>query len=231
MTRCSPLLVVTALLAITACGSDQPSEPPEPPKPSGPSLQILAGNNLTDTISTAPSQGLVVQVLGKDGVAEAGVEVRFEAPPVSKMFVATVGQTGVSTVASATTDAAGRATIRVQLSTRAGPGWVAIKVPLYGLADTARFTVLPGAAVSVKLSPKDTAVTIGRSFTMRGPTVDRVGNAREDPATYEVVGDEIRLEPGNKITGVAYGLARVRVRAAIRSVAGSDSGTVVVVPA
>ena len=197
----------------------------------GARLAIIAGANVTDTVTTIPTQGLVVRLRRPDGSADAGVEVRFEAPTQSRMLVSGVSQTAFGTLATATTDAAGRATVRVQLGSRAGDGWIGVNVPLYALTDTARYTVLPGAAVRVLLSPRDTALSPGGSFTYRGSTVDRFNNARNDAATFEVAtGTSVRVTGAGLVTAQGFGISRVRVRATVGSTAVTDSGAVSVVP-
>ena len=199
--------------ALLACDDDGGTSPQ-----TGPALRIVAGAGITDTISAIPAQGLVVQVLDEDGRPEPGVDVRFEVPldPVApyppRMAVASVGATWFDVVASDTMDSNGRAVARVQLGERAGPAGVVISVPLYGLVDTAEYTVLPGNPAGVMLSPKDTALAPGAGFTYRGPTWDRVGNPRQDPATWEVSGSAVSVDRSGRVTALSPGIAVVRVR-------------------
>ncbi|HET9983307.1 MAG TPA: hypothetical protein VFQ38_06960 [Longimicrobiales bacterium] len=225
--------LVTLLFAwaLVACGSEGPAGP------RGPQLRVIAGAGGTDTIESAPAQGLVVQVLGESGRPEAGVEVRFEAPVIdvggrpARMSVSSVASPGFGSVAGATTDAEGRATVRVRYGTVAGGAPIVVMVPLYSLVDTARYTILPGAPVRVALSPRDTALAEGAGFTYRGSTVDRAGNARPDPGTFEAVGTAVSVTADGKVTAVRPGGAYVRLRAAIGTTTVVDSGLVTVVPA
>src|SRR5687768_5977310 len=194
------------------------------------SFRILAGANVTDTISTTPTQGLVIEVLNARGDPDPGVEVRFEAPSPSRMSVSGGNQSGFAAVASAITDASGRATIRYQFTTRAGDGWIAVFVPLYNLNDTARFTILPGAAVRVAFTPKDTAVAPGASFSYQASAVDRASNPRVEQVTFEATGTAVRVTPGGVVTTQSLGISRVRARAPVGSTVVVDSGTVAVVP-
>jgi hypothetical protein len=196
----------------------------------GPSLRILAGSNVTDTITFAPAQGLVVQVRGEGGRPEADVQVRFESTSDSNMAVASIAQASWTMVVGATTDVNGRATIRVRLGSRAGPGWVAISVPLFGLTDSARYVIQPGSPVRVVLSPKDTTIALGTNFMYRGTVADRAGNPLLDPAVFEAAGSAVSMTSSGTTTAVAYGIAKVRVRASIGQTSVSDSGTVAVVP-
>src|SRR5690606_17678883 len=217
--------------ALAACKDDGGTSPQ-----TGPALRILAGAGITDTISTAPVQGLVVQVLGEDGRPDAGVDVRFEVLPdpempfVQRMQVGAVAEPTFGPVAGATTDADGRATVRVRLGERAGPAGVLVSVPLHSLVDTAEYTVPPGNAVDAMLAPRDTALVPGASFTYRGSTRDRAGNPRQDPATWEVFGTAVSVDQTGRVTALAAGIAVVRLRATIGGVALVDSGTVSVVP-
>jgi hypothetical protein len=193
-------------------------------------IGIVAGANVTDTISAIQTQGLVVQLRRPDGSPDVGVEVRFEAPAQSRMLVSGVGQASFDTLATATTDAAGRATVRVQMGTRAGAGWVAVLVPLIALRDTARYTIVPGNATRVALSPRDTAVLPGVSFTYRGSTVDRAGNARPDPATFTTTGSSVRVTTAGRVTVQGFGISRIHVRATVGTNTATDSGVITVLP-
>jgi len=217
--------------AIAACKDDGGTSPQ-----TGPALRIIAGAGIADTISAVPVQGLVVQVMGEDGQPAAGVEVRFEVPAdpeppfLPRMQVGAVGAATFGTVAGATTHADGRATVRVRLGERAGPASVVISVPLYGLTDTAEYTVLPGNAVGTMLAPKDTALPVGAGFTYRGSTRDRAGNPRKDPAAWEVTGSAVTVDQTGRVTTSSPGIAVVWMRAMLDGVEHADSGTVSVVP-
>jgi hypothetical protein len=173
----------------------------------------------------------VVQVIGENGRPDAGVEVRFDASSQnSLMRVVGVGQAQPGVVAGATTDGNGRATSLVRFGTRAGAGFIVVSAPLYNLVDTACYTVQPGAAVRVTLSPRDTAVVRGTTFRYRGSTVDRAGNARTDPATYESTRANVVINSTGDATAAEYGIAFVKVRVQIGSTTSVDSGRVAVVP-
>jgi hypothetical protein len=219
------LLVLIAVALTTACGGDDPTG-----SNSGPRLRITAGANSTDTISSMPTQGLVVEVRDATGKPAAGVEVRFESNDTGGMFVSGVAESSWHYVSGATTDANGRAAVRVLYGLRAGSAWIATSVPLYNLADTARYTIQPGAAAEVELSPKDTAITAGATFTYRGAVVDRAGNARPDAAMYEAVGTAITVSSTGKVSAVGFGNATVIARVIANGLSGVDSGTVAVVP-
>ncbi|MGH7469947.1 MAG: hypothetical protein ACRENP_18515 [Longimicrobiales bacterium] len=197
----------------------------------GPSLRILAGADVADTISAAPSQGLVVQVRDVNGQTEAGVEVRFDASAAaSLMRVSRVGDAFPSSTTAATTDANGRATVLIRFGERTGAGFIVLAVPLYDLTDTAHYTVRPGAPVRIALSPRDTALPVGATFRYRGSTVDRAGNARTDAATFESTHSAVTVDNNGNVAAVRVGSAIIRVRATIGPSTAIDSGSIAVVP-
>jgi Tol biopolymer transport system component len=104
---------------------------------------------------------------------------------------------------------------------------VLIAVPVLGYADTASFTILPGNAASVTITPADTLLGIGKTVTLRGSTVDRAGNARPaDTLVYSVKYGGVTVA-GNVVSTTAAGLASVvGTRGAL-----SDSALFSVVPA
>jgi WD40 repeat protein len=212
------------LMIVSACSRDGTSL-------EGASLRILAGANLTDTIGAQPTQGLAVQVRGASGSPERGVDVRFDATSTtSLMGVGTVGQSSPGTVAAATTDANGRAVVLVRFGNRSGAGFIAVSVPLFALTDTARYTVQPGAAVRISISPRDTVLSRGEGFRYRGSTVDRANNPRPDAATYESTGSAVTVDNSGNVTAREEGAVRIRVRASIGTASVVDSGNVTVVP-
>ncbi len=146
------------------------------------------------------------------------------------MQVQNVSQPGFGLVAGAATDANGRAVVRVRFGSRTGPGRIAVSVPLYNLTDTAAYTILAGAPVRVQLTPRDTAIVVGASFRYRGSTVDRLGNPRQDPTTYEASSTVLTVDGSGNVTGRDFGAAHVRVRATIAGITAADSGRVAVVP-
>jgi hypothetical protein len=52
------------------------------------------------------------------------------------MLVSEVGGESYTPLVIALTDAAGRATVRIQLSRTTGDAWIAVTVPLLGVADS-----------------------------------------------------------------------------------------------
>jgi Tol biopolymer transport system component len=216
---------VLAAAALAACSSTEPSR-------RAPSLQIVAGANVTDTIQSALAQALVVEVRDSTGgFATPGTVVRFEGiydpnAPVWAM-VGGLASTFFSSFASATTGEDGRAAVLVRLGNGAGTARIVVSVPVLGLADTARYTVTPGAAARVVVTPNDTTVAVGKSYTLSGGVEDRVGNPRTDPVIWTVGGPGATVSSAGVVTAGAPG--RYTITATV-SALGTGSATVSVVP-
>jgi hypothetical protein len=230
--RRSHLFLVALLLA--ACDGG-PTESRNPPVPG---ITPIQGHDLTDTVDARPVSALTVQVLtGKPAVAAANVVVRFESGEVltpgpgncsagcstPSMRVSGLTDTLFRTVATATTNAEGKASVRTAFGTVAGPGSIIVTVPELGMQDTVRYTVQPGAGTRVRLMPQDTVIYIGTSFTARPAALDRYGNAR--PEVPGLSGPGLGID-GRTVTGSAYGAYRLRASMAL----GADSIAVTVMP-
>jgi hypothetical protein len=206
---------VAAVAAIVASACDGG---PSGPQTVAPGITVLSGAATPDTILTVRAEPLVVQVADSAGRARAGVVVRFDAVPSSGSTATAVSVTAApdaqpfGTFATTTTDARGRAEVRVRFETLAGTHPLAISVPELGLRDTARFTVTPGAAVRVVAAPADSAVYAGRGYTLRAAAADRFHNPRTDAVTYEVARGPVTVS-GATVTGAATGRAAVVARA------------------
>lgn len=233
-TRRTPASLGFIVLFALSCGRS----PDGPPPAAGPALKITAGAGVSDTISASLGQALVVQVQGQTGQPESGVAVVFDAPPTPCAYYQTCSGTllgpardgSLGSRAAAATDAQGRAAVYVRMGTWAGPVSVKITVPLYGLADSAAFTVLPGAAVGVGVSPRDTALDLGATFGLRAGLVDRAGNVRSEPVTFEATSPAVQVSGSGSVSAVAVGRAYVRVRGAVGGVTRTDSAGITVAP-
>jgi Tol biopolymer transport system component len=219
--------------AVAACGGDSPSGSSGG---SGPKLQIVAGDQVTDTIDARPAQGLVVQVTGRDGKPARGVVVEFASTLVGpdayrtpSVWLSPQGSNEASNITSATTDSEGRAAVKVQLGSRAGPGAVAIAVQTLGLLEGAHYTVLPGAPWAVNATPGDTTLYVGRNALLRATVMDRAENPRTDPVTFTVASGPVTLSGATAtITGIGRGVVVARVGAVADTsyVSGVPEGTV-----
>jgi Tol biopolymer transport system component len=176
-------LLIAAIFVVTSCGDSSG------PRGGRPGLSFVSGYNLTDTISAKPIIALVVEVRDAQGaIVPQGTVVRFSPVPTpyfqSEMMVAELTSTSYNNFATGETDGAGRAAVLVQMGPIAGPARIAVSVPALGVQDTARYTVLPGQPSAILLTPVDTAIYVGSSYTIRGGVVDRWNNARTDPVVY-----------------------------------------------
>lgn len=198
--RAAAFLVVSTLSPIAACDKD----PSGPGAKSEPGIEIAAGASITDTIQATPAQALNIRVVDQDGRPASGLVVRFESIMVGTQYnqaptvwVGPIASNAFGYFFADTTDASGRASVRVRLGTRAGPGGVIVSVPTLGFQDTATYTIEPGAAARLVSAPKDTTILAGRSFNLRGSVVDRHGNARADAVTYRVSSGPLSLISGS----------------------------------
>ena len=184
-------------------------------------MHAVAGAGVTDTVDAQPVQALVVEVRGENGGLARGVLVRFEptrhaeghpyyAEPTVNVCPITALECAISSglLATETTDANGRAKVTVRMGRFAGKGVVRLIVPELGLADSATFTITPGAPANVRALDADPGLDIGGTATMRGRIVDRYENARTEVPT-------ITAGPGSAIT----------LDASTGTVTGRDMGT------
>ncbi len=212
-------LAVAAVLS--ACdGGDPTGTPPAP------GIRAVSGPPAADTVGATPSQSVVVEVRGEAGRAAPGVMVRFQAAEVLApvhcravisscgklpgILVANSGDGAFAAVGSATTDAEGRAAVRVRFGTVAGEGKLVVTAPELGLQDTLRFTVRAGSAHQAVVAPRDTTVYIDTAFGRSGFVVDRFGNARPEAAVLS--GDAGLVVQGGSVTGREYGAFRLAAR-------------------
>jgi Tol biopolymer transport system component len=218
--------IAFAALALAAC-HDSPTEPV-----AGRTLRFSGAAGVADTIGAPIPQALVVEVHDSTGaLAPAGTVVRFTAVPGQpfsgpEVLVEPLTATYYTDFATGVTDQSGKTGVLVQLGIKVGPARLVVTVPTLGLQDTVRFTVNPGNAAHARVSPADTVLYVGQSFTLRSGVVDRAGNPRPDPVAWTSSGSGVTVTSAGVVTATALG--RYRVKAA--GVAGSDSGSVSVVP-
>ena len=196
---------LTAAVLLTVACSDSSG----PKADRGPRIRLISGYDVTDTVTSRPTAALVVEVHDSSGaVAPQGTVVRFTAVTngtTPEMLVQSLTSTSFSTFAAAETDAAGRAGVLVQLGTIAGTARIVVAAPTIAVQDTARYTVLPGNASRVMLSPSDTALYTGRNFTLRGGVVDRFNNVRKDPVTYTASAAGVSVSGAGVVSASAVG--------------------------
>jgi hypothetical protein len=211
-------LLIAAIFVVTSCGDSS--------GPSGgrPGLTLVSGYNLTDTISARPVAALVVEVRDAQGaIAPQGTIVRFTPVPTpyfqSEMMVEGLASLSFTNFATGETDAAGRTGVLVQMGPIAGPARIAVSVPTLGVEDTARYTVRPGQPSAILLTPVDTAMYVGSSYTIRGGVVDRWNNVRTDPVVYTAT-------PGVSVSSSGAVTASTIGRYTLTGTAGGASATI-----
>ena len=214
------------IVALTACHD---ATGPEPVTSTG--LRFSGAANLADTVGASFTQALLVEVHDSSGrVAPQGTVVRFTAvyapPRGPEAFVAPLTSQSYVAFTTSTTDDQGHTGVLVQLGKTAGTARLAVSVPELGLEDTVRFTVNPGNAARALISPSDTLLYAGKSFTLRGQVVDRWGNPRTDPITWNSAGSELTVTSGGLVTAAAVGRQYVTATGAW----GVDSSGVTIVP-
>jgi hypothetical protein len=226
---------ISLIFLLASCGGDSigPSNDP--------GVRAVAGAGITDTVDAEPSQALVVEVRDQNGALASGVEVRFE-PKASPYYYETLlvcplsavhcaayfGHDYFGQVVTDTTDARGRAKVLVGMGRVAGPGVVRLVVPELGFADSATFTITPGAAAGVRAVDADPGLDIGGTATLSGLVVDRHDNVRTEKATLSAgSGSAITL---NAATGMVTGREMGTQWVYMRYNAVVDSARVRVVP-
>jgi len=207
------LALVFLAAAAAACTGDTAGSNPSPP----PGLHVLSGAGVSDSIEAILPAELVVELRDHSRRPAVGVPIRFSSELAGFMFTSMVSRSGsgeFSTVVLDTTDAHGRASVRVRLGMVLGP----VRIVAAVLADTlvkttAVYTVHPGAPASIDLSPPDTVLYAGRSYTLAATVRDRAGNPRGDAPQYAVLTPEkVRLS-GGTVETLAVGRGAVSVSA------------------
>ncbi len=187
------------LLGVAACG-DATAPPPAGP----PGLRIVAGEGTADTIGAVVSQAVIVELRDSDGRPIRGAVIQFES-------IASLGGPWVwvrrldadffKPSVVDTTDANGRAKAQVELGYIMGPAQLRITAAGVEAADTVRFTVAPGAASRVMLTPRDATVYPGATTAMHPTVVDDKGNLRAgDQPSFEVLDGAVSVDAAGVVT-------------------------------
>jgi Tol biopolymer transport system component len=200
-------LVLAFIIAAAACDS--------PTETRSPGIRVVSGGPASDTILSVQAP-LLVEVRDLDGKLLAGEPVRFQGSANADYtrFGAMVGPPGTlpqQLAYTAVTDAKGRASVSVRLGIQTGTGLVIISSPALGMQDTVRYTVLPGAADRIDVSPRDTAVYVGRSYAIHASVLDEYGNVRPDSVTFTAGPPTVTLS-GATMTGQSIGRGYAVVR-------------------
>ena len=198
---------------------------------------MIAGANVSDTIDAVLPQLLRVVVLDEARKPVAGAIVRFSSvpmdepgrPQVPSVLARALSDDVDRTFVAETTSADGVASVRVRMGEVSGAGELEISVPVAGLIDTARYTVLPGLPARVTLPVADTTVQVGRTFALDGRVEDRHYNRRPESVTYALAGQGISISAAQVVTSAP---ARAAVVGRLdRSSIAPDTTWVSVVPA
>jgi len=167
------LMLVAAALTY-ACGGDRVSNllPPPTPIPT-----TITGGGQTDTVGVILAQPLGLELRDSTGKVIVGATVNFTSiDGPDSLLVSPVNPQNFWGVATDVTDAQGRVKVLVKTGTKAGTARVVIAVPALGFADTVSFTVRPGALAKFTLSPRDTMIQPGTSYTLKAVPTDRLSN-------------------------------------------------------
>jgi Tol biopolymer transport system component len=181
-------------------------------------LHIAAGGDGRDTVMARLATPLVVQYRDARGEGRSGVTVRLEAAsfgaPGPHVVVSPVSEVDAfRTVVTDTTDAGGRVAARVAFGPAAGRGWIRVTAPGLGLADSASYEVLAGAATRLAVGPSDTALHVGATVQLRAKTLDRWGNARSDVVRWSAVPGVVETSETGLVRGQSLGRATARASA------------------
>jgi Tol biopolymer transport system component len=202
--------VTGAIILVLACSDS-----------AGPATASLAieGAGQADTVRTFLATPLTVTVFAPGGGPSQYSPVHFEglmydtiasvAGNIDRSAVIARGGGATADDAWDTTDAQGRAAVQVRLGPYVGRGLVRVSVPVLGLTDTARFTILVGNADHVRAQPVDTAVYSGHTAQLRSRVVDRFGNLRPETVAYATDSSAVSVTASGLVQGLALGRATV----------------------
>jgi hypothetical protein len=202
------------------------------PSISVPGLTVVAGEGQTDTVLAQLARALVVQVRDSTGRLAADALVRMQCVSDSvvhdSVLLAGSSIATFGAILAESTDASGEATAHLQFGSRAGRGHVAVSVPRFGYQDTVTYTILPGAAVGLTAAPRDTALYVGNSYSIRAYLFDAHGNRRADSLVYAPLDAGVTVSALGTVTGAAF--ARSAVLVSSRGASFSDTVRASVVP-
>ena len=186
---CGTLFVV----ALTSgCGGDDSTGPATP------GLHVVSGADQADTVLTKLAAPLVIEIRDSTGRSASGVTVRFQG--VGGNLAMTPDQKQYDSFVSAIADARGHASVFVRLGPRAGTARLAITVPELGAYDTVSFTIKHGSPIGLAISPSDTSLLPGQSFTLAAVVADMFGNTVPEAVPTFSSTTGIAVTPTGKVT-------------------------------
>ncbi|CAA9340332.1 MAG: hypothetical protein AVDCRST_MAG89-2585 [uncultured Gemmatimonadetes bacterium] len=210
------LSLLAVSLAASACENPGGTKKREPA-----GIRVVSGAGVTDTVTAFLPQPLIVEVRDSAGELRAGIAVQFEASverlrgvDQPTLLLSAAAPDPYQWAATAVTDATGRAVMRVRMGIVAAAGTVTITAPTLGLASSASFTINAGAPVQLTVSPADTAVFAGGSYTLRVGSTDRWWNTIPTP-THSTASSatSVATVSGATVGGQAVGRATLTVSA------------------
>ena len=203
---------LTILLLAAACGGDDPGAP----RPLSRGLRIISGADVTDSARARLTTPLIVEVHDSSGaLVPPGTLVRFEVlQDTGGAGVAPLTSNAYSSVATGMTDGTGRTGALVWLGRYAGPLRLAISAPTQGVADTVQYIVTPASLAGIDAFPRDTALYIGRTYTLQARARDQYGNARPDAITWSIERQGAAVNGAGVVSATVVGRYQVRVSAA-----------------
>jgi len=225
-TLCCSLLVAAMTYACGG-GSDSPTQPEKPAVDRTP-IKVVAGAGQSDTIGTTLSQALVVEVRDTSGTLLPGATVRFTSiDGTGYLLVSPIDAQAFGNFVSNVSDAQGRAKTLLKLGSAATAAKLEIAVPELGVADTISFTVKPGLPAKFTISPRDTTILPGGSYTLKVQTTDRASNPVSS-ATPTFAATGVTITSAGVVTAGTSGLVRARIDVTYQGI--TDNAGVWVVP-
>jgi hypothetical protein len=206
-------IVAASVIAVAACGGDTTPSQPGQQQPTGPSIKVVSGDKITDTIQAFIRTPLIFEVRDSTGQLAVRRHVSFETS-IGLLSSKTDQFTNIAvTTLLDSTDASGRVTIYVRFWTTPGAMTVAAKVGALNVVDTARYTVLPGAATKLDMAPDDTALYAQNGFNVRAVVRDRLNNVRSDPIAFTAGPLAVTVTSAGRVTGGDIGRVFVAAKA------------------
>lgn len=210
-----PGLAAALILAQTACGGGTFD-------PATATIEIVAGANLSDSALAQPAQAVVVRVRG----AGSGIRMVFEPTqsPLGGQYtsVSGIGTPQFDAAYADTTNDRGQVAARLWFGSKAGPGYLRIRLPASGAVDSVPFTIHAAGLFTMAANPSDTTIVLGGTSIVTVSTADAYGNSRQGDAFVLKPQDDLTTVSGATVRGVKLGRATVRVSA------GSQAGDVYV---
>ena len=203
-------LLVAALASACGRGDDGLTGPGRDDGP----IRVVAGGGQPDTVGAVLPQALVVEVRDSTSRISAGSTVRFTRilaqtgnQPYVSVRPPTLGTFGA--LASDVTDAQGRASTLVRHGFVAGTARLEVSVPELGLVDTVSFTIDPGTPARLSVTPRDTSVAPGGTYTLRAFPTDQFQNPIPG-ISPTFAATNVTVSPAGQVTG-PNGIARGRI--------------------